>query len=100
MKYYEWLGELDAVEVRFPDLQFNGFWIVEGKPVIGWNEYLIAVYLCHETPVFDFGLAVPPWPLFSPRMRKFMETNVPGLIQFLPFRFQRPNGSGQTADYC
>jgi len=100
MKYYEWLGELDAVEVRFPDLQFNGFWMVEGQPVIGWNEYLIAVYLCPNTPVFDFGLAGPAWPVFSPRMRRLMEGLAPGLIQFLPFRFQRPDGTGQITGYC
>jgi hypothetical protein len=100
MKYYEWLGEVDAVEIRFPDRQFNGFFMVEGQPVIGWNEYLIAVYLCAEIPVFDFGLAVPAWPIFSPRMRTFVESIAPRLIQFLPFRFQRPDGTGQVADYC
>jgi len=99
MKFYEWLGELDAVQVRLPDRQFNGFWMVEGKPVIGWNEYLIGVYLCPETPVFDFGLARNAWPLFSPRMRTFIEDAIPDAIQFLPFRFQRPDGSGQIADY-
>jgi hypothetical protein len=29
-----------------------------------------------------------------------MDGIVPGLIQFLPFRFQRPDGTGQVADYC
>jgi hypothetical protein len=100
MKYYEWLGELDAVEIRFPDFQFNGFWMLEGKPVIGWNEYLIAVYLCTETPIFNFGLAVPPWPMFSPQMRSLMENIASDLIQFLPFRFQRPDGTGQVTGYC
>lgn len=100
MKYFEWWGELDSVEIGFPDRQFNGFWMVEGSPVIGWNEYMIAVYLCPDTPVFHFGLAVDAWPVFSPGMRSLMETLVPGLIQFLPFRFQRPDGTGQVTGYC
>ena len=99
MTYYEWLGEPDAVEIGFPDRQFNGFWMVEGEPVIGWNEYMIAVYLCADTPVFDFGLGVDGWPLFSPRMRNLMEDIAPGLIQYLPFRFQRPDGTGQVVGY-
>jgi hypothetical protein len=100
MNYYEWLGELDSVEIRFPDLQFNGFWMVESTPVIGWNEYLIAVYLCPEQPIFEFGLANAGWPLFSPGMRHLMEDVLPGVIQFLPFRFQRLDGTGQVAGYC
>lgn len=100
MSYYEWLGELDSVEIGFPDRQFNGFWMVEGRPVIGWNEYMIAVYLCPETPVFEFGLSVDAWPVFSPRMRRLMEQVAPDLVQFLPFRFQRPDGTGQVVGYC
>jgi hypothetical protein len=100
MRYYEWLGEIDAGAIRFPDRQFNGFWMVEGRPVIGWNEYMIAVYLCSEVPVFDYGRSCDSWPVFSPRMRKVMEEYAPGLIQFLPFRFQRPDGSGQVTGYC
>ena len=100
MKYYEWLGDLDSVEIRFPDRQFNGFFMTEGKPVIGWNEYLIAVYLCPDPPQFGFGMACNAWPVFSPGMRKLMEDLAPGLIQFLPFRFQRPDGTGQITDYC
>ena len=99
MNYYEWLGELDSVEIRFPDLQFNGFSMVEGIPVIGWTEYLIAVYLCAEAPVFAFGMADTAWPVFSPGMRALMERLVPGVVQFLPFRFQRPDGSGQVVGY-
>jgi len=100
MNYYEWLGELDAIEIRFPDRQSNGFWMVEGTPVIGWSEYLIAVYFCPDPPVFDFGLADNAWPVFSPQMRRLMEAIAPGLIQFLPFRFQRPDGTGQVTSYC
>lgn len=99
MKFYEWLGDLDSVEVQFPDRQFNGFWMVEGSPVIGWNEYLIAVYLCPQTPVFEFGLADNAWPIFSPGMRNLIEVIATGLIQFLPFRFQRPNGTDQVNSY-
>ena len=100
MKYYEWLGDLDSIEIRFPDRQFNGFFMVEGKPVIGWHDYLIAVYLCPDAPVFGFGLARNAWPVYSPKMRKLMEQVVPGVAQFLPFRFQRPDGTGQVAGYC
>ena len=35
MKYYEWWGELDSIEIRFPDRQYNGFFMVEGRPVVG-----------------------------------------------------------------
>jgi hypothetical protein len=33
-------------------------------------------------------------------MRQLMEEIVPDVIQFLPFRFQRPDGSGQVVGYC
>ena len=71
MNYYEWLGDLDAVEIRFPVSEFNGFWMHEGKPVIGWTKYMIAVYLCSDTPLFEFGIS-QSWTLFSPRMRSLM----------------------------
>ncbi len=99
MKYYEWLGNLDSVEIRFPTSEYNGFWMVEGKPVIGWHEYLIAVYLCPDTPVFDFGLARNAWPICSPQMRRLLEEKARELIEFLPFRFQRLDGSGQVTGY-
>lgn len=100
MNYYEWLGELDSAEINFPDLEFNGFWMVEGKPVIGWTDYMIAVYMCAATPRFEFGMALNSWPIFSPAMQALMERLTPGVIQFLPFRFQRLNGKDQVAGYC
>jgi hypothetical protein len=99
MNYYEWLGNLDAIEIRFPDRQFNGFWMVEGSAVIGWSEYFIAVYLRPNAPRFFFGMARNAWPVFSTEMRSLMEDIALGLIQFLPFRFQRPDGSGQVTGY-
>ena len=99
MKYFEWWGELDSIEVRFSDRQFNGFWFVEGSPVVGWAEFIIAVYLCDDIPRFDFGIARNGWPIFSERMRDFLNGQCPGLVQFLPFRLQRPDGSAQTGRY-
>jgi len=43
--------------------------------------------------------SIPPWPIFSPAMHRLMDGLVPGLIQFLPFRFQRPDGTGQVAGH-
>jgi hypothetical protein len=99
MNYFEWWGELDSIEIIFPDRQFNGFFMVEANPVIGWNEYLIAVYLSEHTPRFDFGIARNSWPVASPLMRTFLEAQLPGLVQYLPFRFQRFDGSAQVTGY-
>ena len=44
MKYCHWIREVNAIEICFPDGQFNGFFMYECEPVIGWNEYMIAVY--------------------------------------------------------
>ena len=61
---------------------------------------MIAVYLCENPPVFDFGLTCNGWPVFSPRMQSLIEDKAPGLVEFLPFRFQRPDGTGQVTGYC
>ena len=100
MKYCHWIGEVDAIEICFPDRQFNGFFMYECEPVIGWNEYMIAVYLCARPPKFHFGMANNGWLVYSPSMRLFLESHAHGSIQFLPFRFQRPDGTGQIVDYC
>lgn len=99
MSYYEWWGELDAIEVRFPERSFNNYWMVEGRPVEGWNDKITAAYTTPSPPVFDFGLADNAWPIFSFRMCDFLENAIPDVIQFLPFRLQRPNGMGRIASY-
>lgn len=50
MQYYEWWGQVDSIAVRFAERDFNGFWMVESRPVEGWDE-LSATYLEKEAPV-------------------------------------------------
>jgi hypothetical protein len=99
MKYYEWWGDLASTGIRFPARHFNGWWMVEGHPVTGWQETLIANYSSAEVLSSNFGLARNSWPVASLPMRVFFETHFPGLMQFLPFRLQRPDGSGEVRGF-
>lgn len=99
MRYYEWLGELDAIEVNFPERNYNDYWMVEGCPVVGWDKSLTAIYNTHTPPVFHFGLASNAWPVFSDKLRSFFEQRYPGVIQFLPFVMRNSNGNKNESNY-
>ena len=100
MKYYEWWGEPNSVDVRFPHRHFNErWWMVEGQPVSDWQDSLTATYVWDDDLAFNFGLARNAWPVFSPELRSFFEDHKPGLIQFLPFQLQKPDGSSRVSGY-
>jgi hypothetical protein len=86
MNYYEWWGEPEAVDVDFPEDDFEGWWMVEGRELPAWDSNLKAAY--HgEVPIsFHFGLADNGWPVFSREMRQFLEKAAPAMVQFLPFK--------------
>jgi len=98
MNYYQWLGQLSTIS--FPEDDFNGWWMVEGTEVEGWDERLIAVYPADEAPNFDFTEAMNSWPVFSSKMRGFLAKEAPGMIQFLPFRLQREDGTAEVLGFC
>jgi len=100
MNYFEWLGDLEAIDIRFPEMHFNGWWMVECLPVIGWRGDVLATYSPDDALAVSFGLSDNGWPVFSPRMRDFLDDAAPGLVQFLPFRLQRRDGSGEAFGYC
>jgi len=99
MKYYS----LESHALRRPNGQYC--WMIDipltlhalsgadGKRVATWNPKLIAVY--PEGPVdFDFGHAgTMRYPIFSSRLRAFFERNCPRMIQFLPIRLERDDGT-------
>jgi len=97
MNYYQWLGQLATVS--FPDDDFNGWWMVEGTEVHGWDERLIAVYPAEDPPTFDFTEAMNGWPVFSRELRDFLTGKARGVLQFLPFRLQREDGTGEVLGF-
>lgn len=105
MKYYRlasfapWVPEMGDhwtidVPIELPEL-FQ--W--DGKRVRRWNPKLIAVYSEAPYPI-DFALATyREYAVFSRRLRRFFEDRFPDLIQFLPFRLQRDDGSQPMRGY-
>jgi hypothetical protein len=100
MTYYEWLGNREAVDVDFPEDDYQGWWMVEGRPVPNWDENLLATYHGESPIEFDFGIADNSWVVFSSRMRRLLETTVPGLVQFLPFRLLVEDTGREVNSYC
>ena len=86
MNFYEWLGELGPVNIDFPEDEFQGWWMVEGRPVPEWDNKIVATLHGDDPATFDFGLTENSWPVCSSKMRDFLATVVPGLVQYLPFR--------------
>lgn len=99
MNYFEWIGDLNAIKIHFPERSFRDYWMVEGNPVIGWDENLTATYSCNNSPDFDFGLADNGWPVFSQRMRSVIEQYSSQLVQFLPFRLVYGINSKNASGY-
>ena len=100
MKYCHWIGEVDAIEICFPDRQFNGFFMYECGAGYRLERIHDRSVPLRRPPKFHFGMANNGWLVYSPSMRLFLESHAHGSIQFLPFRFQRPDGTGQIVDYC
>jgi hypothetical protein len=92
MKLFEWLGEEYILE--FP-------WEVwECGPAAGWNESLTAFYDPGRFRKFDLALGDNDWPVFSERLRRFLEKEVPGCIRFFPILLSHSDGSGEISGYC
>jgi hypothetical protein len=49
---------------------------------------------------FDLVVADNDWPVFSEKLKGFLEREVAGSIQFFPISLCRPDGSGVISDYC
>lgn len=99
MRYFEWLGQPESVDVDFPEDHFHGWWFREGRPVSQWDGNMQAVYHGEESVLFDFGIADNSWPVFSQRMRRFLEKRAPGLIQFLPFKLLLENNGTEVTTF-
>lgn len=98
--FYEWWGDLDAIHVRFPARHFKSWFMVEGRPVVGWDEGLLATYSSDDLLASNFGLADNSWPVCSRKMRGFLEKRAPGLVQYLPFRLKKLDSSRRLNGYC
>lgn len=100
MNYFEWWGDLDAIGAGFPASHFGAWWMVEGRPVTGWDDGVVATYTDEDVLSSNFGLAENSWPICSKSMRICLESHAPGLVQFLPFQLARPDGSGKVGGFC
>jgi hypothetical protein len=92
-KYFEWLGDPFAISIRFPARHFESWWMVEGEPVVGWQEVITATFSSDDVLESNFGFAVNGWHIASHDMRVFLEKHVPRLVQFLPFRLKKVDES-------
>lgn len=100
MSYFEWWGEVGAIDIDFPEDDFQGWWMVEGRPVTEWDCTLQASYHGVELKSFHFGLADNGWPVFSQEMRRCLEKAARGLIQFLPFRLLVEYDGREVTTFC
>lgn len=102
MKYFEWLGDLNRIDITFPSSHFRErWWMAEGQHVEGWDPDLVAHYTVPEALEFNFGYAKNGWRLFSPAFRSWFDQLHDGLIQFLPFRLRlRENEVVESLGYC
>jgi hypothetical protein len=99
MSFYEWLGEPEAVDIEFPDLHVNSYWMVEGQAVESWNERIVGTFNGSRPPTFHFGIASNSWPIFSRRFQHFMDVVAPRSVQYLPFKLQCHNRADQIDAY-
>jgi hypothetical protein len=74
--------------------------MMEAKPVESWDEQLTATYPAGEFVPLDYTVPWNAWPVISRRFRQFLEREVPGHVQYLPFRLRGADGKGEKKGYC
>jgi hypothetical protein len=74
--------------------------IRDNVPITDWDDQLIGTYPSAQCVQCDFPMTLDDTPVYSPRLRILMEKFAAGLINYLPFRLQLPDGEGEIKGYC
>lgn len=106
MRYYQWFDLCsDDPKSRDWDIEFP-LWCDEpacdkGQFVSKWDPSIVGRYGPPDAPPTDYPIVIFPfWPVYSPRLRELMGREVPGQIQYLPFRLRASVGHGEIDGYC
>jgi hypothetical protein len=84
---------------RFGVVQFDGFWLREGKQLPNWDPNTRAYTPDGPDVSLDFMFADHAWPMFSSRLRQLLDQVCPGAFQFLPVVFGPKNEAYLNTDF-
>ncbi len=93
MDYFIWTGDRSADpnvrhwHVQFPIWTMEEWTMREGKRVENWRDDILAQYPPFRVPT-DFPVVLSDWHVFSARLRRLIETQQPGDVQYLAFELR------------
>lgn len=78
----------------------HGHHVYGGRPISNWDSREIAIY---DQPFVDRdfapSLGLLSMPIISSRVKELFHSMFPDALQFLPFRFQMDDGTGEVLGY-